>query len=62
MRWVEKLEDFTSEQQEIRTHQQMVRFVLREEFNLVGVELATSQAHIPHFALMATIHRLAPNA
>ena len=43
MRWAERLEDFTPEQQEIITRQQMARFVLREELNLVGIELLTGQ-------------------
>jgi RimJ/RimL family protein N-acetyltransferase len=41
MAWAENLDDFTVEQQEIRIRQQMARFILREEFNLLGVEIAT---------------------
>jgi len=43
MDWAENLEDNTAEKQEIRTRQVMAKLLLREEFNLVGIELATGQ-------------------
>ncbi len=43
MDWAECLEDNTPEKQEIRTRQVMAKFLLHEEFNLVGIELETGQ-------------------
>ena len=43
MHWAEKLEDNTVEQQEVRNRLVMAKFILREEFNLVGIEIATGQ-------------------
>lgn len=43
MHWAERLDDFTAERQELRTRQQMTHFVLREEFNLLGIEIATGK-------------------
>lgn len=43
MAWAEDLDDNTAEKQEIRTRHVMVKFILREEFNLVGVEIASGQ-------------------
>jgi RimJ/RimL family protein N-acetyltransferase len=43
MGWAESLDDNGAEQQEIRTRQVMAKFVLREEFNLLGVEIASGQ-------------------
>ncbi|HEY1744749.1 MAG TPA: GNAT family N-acetyltransferase [Granulicella sp.] len=43
MGWAETLADNTVEQREIRTRQIMAKFVLREEFNLLGVEIASGQ-------------------
>src|ERR1700761_6031241 len=43
MVWAEKLDDNSAEQQEIRTRQVMAKFVLREEFNLLGIETASGR-------------------
>ncbi len=43
MGWADKLADNTAEQQEIRTRQIMASFLLRQEFNLLGIEAATGQ-------------------
>jgi RimJ/RimL family protein N-acetyltransferase len=43
MRWAEKLDDNTVEQQEVRNRLVMAKFILREEFNLVGIETASGQ-------------------
>ncbi len=43
MDWAERLEDNTPEQAEVRTRQSMAKFILREEFNLLGIEIATGQ-------------------
>jgi RimJ/RimL family protein N-acetyltransferase len=43
MGWAERLEDNSSEQAEIRARQFMAKFILREELNLVGIEVATSE-------------------
>ncbi len=43
MAWAEKLEENTAEQQEIRTRKVMAMFLLREEFNLVGIEIRSGQ-------------------
>ena len=43
MRWAEKLDDITVEQQEVRNRLVMAKFILREEFNLVGIEIASGQ-------------------
>lgn len=43
MDWAERLEDNTAEKQEIRNRQVMAKFLLREEFNFVGIELATGE-------------------
>ncbi len=43
MDWAERREDNTAEKQEIRTRQVMAKLILREEFNLVGIEIATGQ-------------------
>ena len=43
MAWAENLADFTAEQQEMRVRQQIARFVSREEFNLLGIEIATGE-------------------
>ena len=43
MGWAESLEQNTAEKQEIRARQVMASFVLREEINLVGVEIGTGQ-------------------
>src|SRR5882757_4646977 len=43
MQWAEKLEEFTVEQQEARCHRNIDSFLLREEFNFLGIELASSQ-------------------
>ncbi len=43
MLWAERLEDFTAEQQEVLTRRQMARFLLREEFNLLGIEITTGE-------------------
>ena len=43
MDWAESLQDNTAEKQEIRTRQVMATFLLRQEFNFVGVEIATGQ-------------------
>src|SRR5277367_2965453 len=43
MRWAENLEFFTPEQMEIRTRQVMASFLLRENFELLGIEIATGQ-------------------
>jgi RimJ/RimL family protein N-acetyltransferase len=41
MSWAERLEDNTAEAQEIRTRQVMASFLLRQELNLLGIELLT---------------------
>jgi len=41
MRWAENREFFTSEQMEIRNRQVMATFLLRESFELLGIEIAT---------------------
>jgi len=43
MRWAENLEFFTPEQMEIRNRQVMASFLLRESFELLGIEIATGQ-------------------
>jgi RimJ/RimL family protein N-acetyltransferase len=43
MPWAEDLDDFTVERQEIRIHQQMAKFLSREEFGLIGIEIAGGQ-------------------
>ena len=43
MHWAEKLEDNTVEQQEVRNRLVMAKFILREEFNLVGIEISSGQ-------------------
>jgi RimJ/RimL family protein N-acetyltransferase len=43
MAWAERLEDNTAVQQEIRTRHVMATFLLREEFNLMGIEIATDE-------------------
>jgi ribosomal-protein-serine acetyltransferase len=43
MAWAESLDNHSAEQMEIRTRQIMAKFVLREEFNLLGVEIASGQ-------------------
>ena len=43
MTWAEKLDDFTVEQQEVRIRLVMAKFILREELNLVGIEIASGQ-------------------
>jgi RimJ/RimL family protein N-acetyltransferase len=43
MQWAERLEDFTAEGQEIRCRHNIASFLLREEFNLLGIELASGQ-------------------
>jgi RimJ/RimL family protein N-acetyltransferase len=43
MAWAERLEDNTAEKQEIRTRHVMAKFLLREEFNLLGIERATGR-------------------
>ncbi len=43
MSWAEKVSDHTAEQQEIRTRRVMASFLLREEFNLLGIEISTGQ-------------------
>lgn len=43
MDWAERLEDNTAEKQEIRTRHVMAKLLLREEFNFVGVEIATGR-------------------
>lgn len=43
MAWAERLEDNTAERQETRTHQVKESFLRREEFNLLGIELATGE-------------------
>jgi len=40
MHWAEKLDDNTVEQQEVRNRLVMAKFILREEFNLIGIEIA----------------------
>ena len=46
MAWAETLDDNSPEKQEIRTRQVMATFVLREEFNFIGIEAATGQTVI----------------
>ena len=43
MSWAESLEENTAEKQEIRARQVMASFILREELNLVGVEIETGR-------------------
>ena len=43
MAWAENLDDFTAEQQEIRNQQVIASFLRREDFNLVGIEIATGR-------------------
>ncbi len=43
MDWAENIEQNATEPQEIRTRQVMAKFLLREELNLLGLELATGQ-------------------
>jgi RimJ/RimL family protein N-acetyltransferase len=43
MRWAENLEFFTPEQMEIRNRQVMASFLLRENFELLGIEIATGK-------------------
>jgi RimJ/RimL family protein N-acetyltransferase len=43
MLWAENLDNNTVEQQEIRTRMVMAKFILREELNLVGIEIASGQ-------------------
>jgi RimJ/RimL family protein N-acetyltransferase len=43
MAWAESLDDNTLEQQEIRNRQVAAKFALREEFSLIGVELASGE-------------------
>lgn len=43
MAWAERLDDNSAEQQEIRTRLIMAKFILREEFNLLGIEIASGQ-------------------
>jgi RimJ/RimL family protein N-acetyltransferase len=43
MQWAERLEEFTVEQQEARCHRNVASFNLREEFNFLGIALATDQ-------------------
>ena len=43
MAWAENLDDNTAEQQEIRTRHVMAKFILREEFNFLGIEIASGQ-------------------
>jgi len=43
MDWAHRLDDFTAEQQEVRCRRHIASFVLREEFNLLGIELVSSQ-------------------
>jgi RimJ/RimL family protein N-acetyltransferase len=43
MAWAERLDEFTVERQEARIRQQMAAFLLREEFNLLGVESCSGE-------------------
>ena len=43
MRWAERLDEFTVEEQEIRVRQQMAAFLRREEFNLIGIEIFSGE-------------------
>lgn len=43
MRWAENPEFFTAEQMEIRNRHVMASFLLRESFELLGIEVATGQ-------------------
>jgi hypothetical protein len=43
MVWANSLEQNTAQKQEIRTRQVMASFILREELNLVGIEVETGQ-------------------
>jgi RimJ/RimL family protein N-acetyltransferase len=43
MAWAEEREFFTAETQEIRARQCMAKFILREELNLLGIEIATGE-------------------
>ncbi len=43
MAWAESLDDNTAEKQEIRTRLVMASYILREEFNFLGLELASGQ-------------------
>jgi RimJ/RimL family protein N-acetyltransferase len=44
MRWAKGLNSFTSEHMELRNRQLMARCILREGIELLGIEIATSQA------------------
>jgi RimJ/RimL family protein N-acetyltransferase len=46
MGWAETLADNSVEQKEIRNRHIMAQFILREEFNLLGVEIASGQTVI----------------
>lgn len=43
MHWANSLNEFTVEQQEIRSRHHIASFILREEFNLIGIELSSGQ-------------------
>jgi len=43
MRWAESREFFTAENMEIRNRQVMASFLLRESFELLGIEIATGR-------------------
>ncbi len=43
MAWAERLEDNTAELQEIRTRHMMTMFLLRQELNMVGVEVVSGE-------------------
>ena len=43
MAWAENLADNTAEKQEIRTRQVIASFARREEFNLLGIEVASGR-------------------
>jgi RimJ/RimL family protein N-acetyltransferase len=43
MHWADRLEEFTVEQQEARCRNNIASFLLREELNLLGIELASGQ-------------------
>jgi RimJ/RimL family protein N-acetyltransferase len=43
MAWAEDREVFTAEMQEIRARQCFAKFILREELNFLGIELATGE-------------------
>jgi RimJ/RimL family protein N-acetyltransferase len=46
MHWAERLDEFTAAQQEVRCRHHISSFMLREEFNLLGVELTSGQPAI----------------